>query len=154
MIQTLNGAFAIVPLIVAIYYAGDLVWRDRELRLHEMLHASPAPDWAFALPKILAIALVLLATVAASVAGALAVQTLRGYGNYEFGKYFDLYVLPWAIDVTLFAVLGIFIQVLVPQFVGWLAMLLVIVAQIVLAQLGYEHNLYQYASSPPCRCRT
>ena len=150
MIQTLNGGFSLVPLIVAIYYAGELVWRDRELRLHEMLHASPAPDWAFALPKILAIALVLMATVAASVVGALAVQTLRGYGNYEFGKYLTWYVLPWAIDVTLIAILGIFVQVLVPhKFVGWLLMLLVIVAQIVLAQLGYEHNLYQYASAPP-----
>ena len=149
MIQTLNGAFSIVPLIVAIYYAGDLVWRDRELRLHEMLHSSPAPDWAFALPKVLAIALVLLATVAASVVGALAVQTLRGYGNYELDKYLTWYVLPWAIDVTLFAVLAVFIQVLVPhKFIGWLAMLLVIVAQIVLAQLGYEHNLYQYGSPP------
>jgi ABC-2 type transport system permease protein len=150
MIQTLNGAFALVPLIVAIYYAGELVWRDRELRLHEMLHVTPAPDWAFALPKILAIALVLLATVAASVAGALAVQTLRGYGNYELAKYLSWYVLPWSIDVTLVAVLAIFVQVLVPhKFIGWLAMLLVIVAQIVLAQLGYEHNLYQYGSAPP-----
>jgi hypothetical protein len=34
------------------------------------------------------------------------------------------------------------------KFIGWLAMLLVIVAQIVLAQLGYEHNLYQYGGSP------
>jgi ABC-2 type transport system permease protein len=150
MIQMLFGAFSIVPLIVAIYYAGDLVWRDRELRLHEMLHATPAPDWAFALPKILAIALVLLATVAASVAGGLIVQTLRGYGNYEFSKYVTWYVLPSAVDVTLIAVLGIFIQVLVPhKFIGWLVMLLVIVSQIVLSQLGYEHNLYQYASAPP-----
>lgn len=150
MIQTLNGAFSLVPLIVAIYYAGDVVWRDRELRLHEMLHATPAPDWAFALPKILAIALVLIATVVVSVAGGLAVQMLRGYSNYEFGKYLTWYVLPWAVDVTLIAILGIFIQVLVPhKFVGWLVMLLVIVAQIVLAQLGYEHNLYQYASAPP-----
>ena len=43
-----------------------------------MVDASPAPDWAFVLPKILAIALVLLATVAASVVGALAVQTSAG----------------------------------------------------------------------------
>jgi ABC-type transport system involved in multi-copper enzyme maturation permease subunit len=149
MIQTLNGTFSIVPLIVAIYYAGELVWRDREQRLHEMIDASPAPDWAFALPKIVAISLVLLATVAASVAGALAVQTLRGYANYELGKYLAWYVFPWAIDVTLVAVLAVFIQVVVPhKFVGWLLMLLVIVGQTVLSQLGYEHNLYQYAGGP------
>ena len=38
---------------------------------------------------------------------------------------------------------------LVPhKFVGWLVMLLVIVSQVVLGRLGYEHNLYQYAGGP------
>jgi ABC-type transport system involved in multi-copper enzyme maturation permease subunit len=149
MIQTLNGTFVLIPLIVAIYYAGELVWRDREERLHEMIDATPAPDWAFVLPKILAIALVLLATVAASVAAAVGVQFFRGYTQFELDKYLSWYVLPWAIDVTLFAVLAVFIQVLVPhKFVGWLVMLLIIVSQIVLGQLGYEHNLYQFAGGP------
>jgi ABC-2 type transport system permease protein len=149
MIQTLNGTFSIIPLIVAIYYAGELVWRDREQRLHEMIDASPAPDWAFVLPKVLAITLVLLATVAASVVAGLAVQALRGHTQFELDRYLTWYVLPWTVDVALLAVLAVFIQVLVPhKFVGWLAMLLVIVAQIVLAQLGYEHNLYQYAGGP------
>ena len=149
MIQTLNGTFTLVPLIVAIYYAGELVWRDREQRLHEMIDASAAPDWAFLLPKILAIALVLMATVAVGVIGALAVQALRGYTQFEPDKYLVWYVLPWTIDVTLIAVLAVFIQVLVPhKFVGWLVMLLIIVAQVVLAELGYEHNLYQFAGGP------
>jgi ABC-type transport system involved in multi-copper enzyme maturation permease subunit len=149
MVQTLNGTFTLIPLIIAIYYAGELVWRDRDQRLHEMIDASPAPDWAFVLPKILAITLVLVATVATGILGALAVQLLRGYTQFEFDKYLMWYVLPWTIDVTLFAVLAVFIQVLVPhKFVGWLIMLLIIVAQIVLSELGYEHNLYQFGGGP------
>ena len=149
MIQTLEGTFSIIPLIVAIYYAGELVWRDRDQRLHEMIDASAATDWAFVLPKILAITLVLLATVAASVIGAVGVQLFRGYTNFEFDKYLLWYVLPWAVDVTQIAVLAVFIQVLVPhKFLGWLVMLLIIVSQVVLAQLGYEHNLYQFAGGP------
>jgi ABC-type transport system involved in multi-copper enzyme maturation permease subunit len=149
MIQTLNGTFSIIPLIVAIYYAGELVWRDRDQRLHEMIDASAAPDWTFVLPKILAITLVLMATVAASVIGAVGVQLFRGYTNFEFDKYLLWYVVPWAIDVTQIAVLAMFIQVLVPhKFVGWLVMLLIVVSEIVLAQLGYEHNLYRFAGGP------
>jgi ABC-type transport system involved in multi-copper enzyme maturation permease subunit len=149
MIQTLSGTFSIIPLIVAIYYAGELVWRDRDQRLHEMIDASAAPDWAFVVPKILAITLVLLATVAASVIGAIGVQLFRGYTNVELDKYLLWYVLPWAIDATQIAVLAVFIQVLVPhKYFGWLAMLLIIVSQVVLGQLGYEHNLYQFAGGP------
>jgi len=46
MVQALAGAFTLIPLIVSIYYAGELVWRERERRLHEMVDATPAPDWA------------------------------------------------------------------------------------------------------------
>jgi aminopeptidase N len=149
MIQTLNGSFSIIPLIVAIYYAGELVWRDREQRLHEMIDASPAPDWTFVLPKILAIVLVLMATVGAGIVAAVSVQALRGYAQFEVGKYLGWYLLPWTVDAALIAVLAVFIQVLVPhKFVGWLAMLVFIVSQIVLGQLGYEHNLYQFAGGP------
>ena len=67
MIETLRGAFTIIPLIIAIYYAGELVWRDRERRMHEIIDSTPAPDWAFIVPKILAISIVLFSTLVASV---------------------------------------------------------------------------------------
>ena len=46
-----NGAFTLIPVIIAIYYAGELVWRDRERRVHEIVDATPAPDWAHVVPE-------------------------------------------------------------------------------------------------------
>jgi ABC-2 type transport system permease protein len=150
MIDTLIGAFAIIPLIIAIYYAGELVWRDRERRMHEIIDATPAPDWAFVVPKILAISLVLFATMVASMLAAVAVQALKGYFNFELARYFGWYVLPATASVVMFAVLAIFMQTLVPhKTIGWMLMLVFVVAQITLDRLGFEHNLYQYASRPP-----
>lgn len=149
MITTLVGSFSIIPLMIAIYYAGELVWRDRERRLHELLDATPAPDWAFVLPKVLALWLVLLATVLMSVLAAVAVQLIKGYTKLEFDKYLSWYVLPGSVDVALTAVLALFFQVLAPhKFVGWLAMLLFIVVELVATAFGFEHNLYMYASGP------
>ena len=90
MIETLRGAFTIIPLIIAIYYAGELVWRDRERRMHEIVDATPAPDWAFLVPKILAISVVLFATLVASALAAIAMQALKGYFDFETGKYLAL----------------------------------------------------------------
>jgi ABC-type transport system involved in multi-copper enzyme maturation permease subunit len=149
MIDTLQGAFTIIPLVIAIYYAGELVWRDRERRMHEIVDATPAPDWAFVVPKILAISLVLFATLAASTLAAITVQALKGYFDFELGRYFAWYVLPSTVGTVLFAVLAIFMQTLVPQkSFGWMLMLLFVVAQVTLDRLGFEHNLYQYAGNP------
>ena len=149
MIEALNGSFAIIPLIIAVYYAGELVWRDRDRRMHEIVGATPAPDWAFVLPKILALSIVLFATLASSTLAAIAAQALKGYTNVEPAKYFVWYVLPNTASVVLIAVLAIFIQTLVPQkAVGWMLMMLFIIGQLTLDKLGFEHNLYQYAGTP------
>jgi aminopeptidase N len=149
MIESLQGAFTLIPLIIAIYYAGELVWRDRERRVHEIVDSTPAPDWAFVVPKILALAVVLFATLVASVLAAIAVQALKGHFDFEPGKYLAWYVLPFTVSVVLFATLAIFMQTLVPQkSAGWMLMLLFLVAQITLDRVGFEHNLYQYAGNP------
>jgi len=149
MIEALQGAFTIIPLIIAIYYAGELVWRDRERRMHEIVDSTPAPDWAFAVPKILAISLVLLSTIAASVLAAVVVQALKGHFDFDLAKYVLWYVLPWTVTAVLFAVLAILMQTLVPhKTIGWMLMLVFVIGQITLDRLGFEHNLYQYAGTP------
>jgi ABC-2 type transport system permease protein len=149
MVSALNGAFTIIPIIVAIYYAGELVWRDRDRRVHEIVDATPAPDWAFLAPKIVAITLVLAATsLAAALAGVL-VQALKGYTHFELLHYLQWFVLPSTALAVLFAVLAVFVQVLVPhKFLGWAVMLLYLVATVALENVGFEHNLYQYAGAP------
>src|SRR5262245_16768580 len=73
IINVLNEQFNLLPLIIAAYYAGELVWRDRERRVHEFIDATPAADWSFVVPKIIAIAIVLFTMDVISVAGGLAV---------------------------------------------------------------------------------
>src|SRR5579875_1890311 len=67
MITVLRGAFTIIPLVVAIYYAGELVWREREKNTDALVDVTPTPDWVFAAPKIAAIVLVLFAMLAVSI---------------------------------------------------------------------------------------
>ena len=145
MIGVLRGSFSLIPVIVAIYYAGELVWRERDRGTEEIVDAAPVPDWVFVLPKTLAIALVFVALLAVSIIAAMIVQSLKGYTNFELGKYLWWYLTPIAFSLTLFAVLAVFVQALVPhKFWGWGVMVLFIVSQLVMGNLGFEHNLYRY----------
>ncbi|MGM9489366.1 ABC transporter permease/M1 family aminopeptidase [Ideonella sp. YS5] len=149
MVKALQDSFQIMPMIIAIYYGGELVWRDREQRLHELIDATSAPDWTHLLPKILAIAVVLTATSAVAVATGMLVQVLKGYTHFEPGAYALWFVLPSVIGALQLAVLSVFVQVLVPQkFIGWGVMVLYVVAAVALSSAGFEHNLYNYGGSP------
>lgn len=149
MVQALNGAFSLMPIIIAIFYAGELVWRDRERRLHEIVDATAAPDWAHLVPKIVAITLVLGAAALVGVITGMLVQLLKGYTHFELGSYLLWFALPTVISALQLAVLAVFVQVLVPQkFLGWGVMLIYIVATVALGTTGFEHNLYNYGGTP------
>ncbi len=149
VINLLNGSFTIIPLIIAIYYGGELVWRERDRKTHEIIDASAVPDWAFVVPKALSLALVLASTLVVSVLGAMLMQLIHGYTHFEIGKYLLWYVLPNAVDYTLLAVLAVFVQAVSPhKFVGWAIMLAFVISQIVFARLGLGDALYNYAQGP------
>lgn len=150
VINTLNGAFTFMVVIIAVYYAGELVWRDRDRKTHEIVDATAAPDWTFLLPKTLALILVLFATLAISALGAILVQLGKGFTDLQLGKYLFWYIIPNAIDWALVGVLAIFLQAISPhKFIGWGAMVLYLIATITLPKIGLEHNLYLYGFSSP-----
>jgi ABC-2 type transport system permease protein len=149
VIQLMLGSFTIIPIIIAIYYGGELVWRERDRKTHEIIDASAVPDWAFAVPKTLAVALVLLSTLLISVIGGMIMQLVHGYTHFEIGKYLLWYVLPNAVDFTLLAILAVFLQALSPhKFVGWGLMVVYIISKVVFARLGLGDDLYNYGGGP------
>jgi aminopeptidase N len=147
LLTPLMGSFGLIPMIIAIYYSGELVWRERERKTHEIIDATPVPDWAFVGPKTLAISLVLISTLLVSVVAAIISQLAHAYTNLELGKYLLWYVLPQSVDWILLAVLAVFLQTISPhKFIGWGLMVIYIVATITFGNLGFEHKLYTYGA--------
>ncbi len=147
VIGTLEGAFGIIPIIIAIYYAGELVWRDRERGMHEIVDATALPSWAYLVPKVLAIIGVLFATAIVAVVTACIVQLARGQTDLALGHYLAWWVLPMTADAAILAVLAVFVQALSPnKYIGWAIMVVYLVATITLSNLGFEHPLYTYGS--------
>jgi ABC-2 type transport system permease protein len=147
MIPDLLADFYVVPMIVAIYYAGELVWRERDRRVHELVDASPIPNWAYVVPKTLAMALVLISMLLTTVVAAVGVQLFAGHTQVELGQYLLWYVLPVTWDMLLVASLAVFIQALSPhKAVGWAIMVLFMIWR----ELNkfIEHNLLNFGAIP------
>lgn len=145
VIDILQGSFTIIPVIIAIFYGGELVWRDRERKMHELVDATAIPNWAFMVPKALAVVGVLFATLMISVVAAILVQTLRGYTDYELDKYLMWYVLPLTVEMASLGILAVFVQALSPnKYVGWAVMMLYLVASITFSIIDLDHPLYLF----------
>ncbi|NDC58217.1 MAG: aminopeptidase, partial [Alphaproteobacteria bacterium] len=150
MIEAVRGAFTLFPLLIAIYYGGELVWRERDKRMHEIIGASPAPDWSLVVPKIIALIMVLTASMIVAILTALVVQVIKQAPVADAWNYVAWYVAPNAVTLAQIAALSVFVQTLVPnKFFGYGVMLVFLVATMVAAALGIDHNLILYAGTPP-----
>jgi ABC-type transport system involved in multi-copper enzyme maturation permease subunit len=150
VIGELQDGFTIVAWIIAIYYSGELVWRERERRIHEIVDACPAPSWSILLPKVLAVGLVLFATLVAGVGMAMLFQLAHGYFHLEPLHYLLWFVVPETIFAWLLAVFAVCVQSLVPhKAIGWAVLMVCIALYLALPNFGFENGLYRYAYAPP-----
>ena len=143
MLLSIAGSYLFIVLIILIYYAGELVHRERQTRVAEYLDAMPFPNWVIVAAKLVTLWFVVAMVLAISMIAAMIVQALHGYTHFEIPVYlFDLFVVQGALPFLL-CVMAIAIQTIVEsRFVGMLAVVAIFLGLGVLPSLGFEHVLY------------
>jgi ABC-type transport system involved in multi-copper enzyme maturation permease subunit len=141
-------AWMIIPLLI-IFYAGELVWREREAGLGDIIGAAPVPEWVSFLGKFLGLSLLLMVWQALLTIAGVLTQASMGYTNFELGLYLKVMFGLQLIDYVLFALLALVIHVVVNQkHLGHL-FALIIYGYIAFAPLlGIELRLLVYGSEP------
>jgi hypothetical protein len=149
VLELIRGVFSPFLVIVTVFYAGEMVWREREARMAMMLDALPVPSWLPLAAKTLAlVGLQAVLLLVAMVCGML-IQLFRGYFALEPGLYvFTLFglMLP---EYALAAALAIAAQaILNHRYLAYFVLVLYYVLMIALGSLGLDHPLMLYAALP------
>ncbi|QQQ02973.1 ABC transporter permease/M1 family aminopeptidase [Lysobacter enzymogenes] len=148
MLQALQGSYSYMLVLIAMFYAGDLVFKERSARLGEVTDAMPVPNWVPMLSKFVALIAVVLAFQAIGGVAAMGVQLFKGYTALEPLLYLKGLLLA-SIPYVLMGGLALVLQVLCNnRFIGYGLTIAVVVAQATLGMLHFEHNLYNYANAP------
>ena len=148
-VNGVRGNFQIVLLMIAAFYGGELVWRERDRRLNELIDSTAAPSWVMTIPKMLAIFFVLLVVNVAAMLTGLFYQLVEGARVVGLAQYLGWFIIPAAIDGLLIAILAVFVQVLSPnKYVGWGILFVWFVGGIFLNNMGYSNPLYTYDGTP------
>ncbi|HTA65479.1 MAG TPA: ABC transporter permease subunit, partial [Xanthomonadaceae bacterium] len=148
MNEAMDGSYNFMLMIIVIFYAGELVWRERSGRISEVTDAFPLPDWIPLLSKLVALASVIAIFLLAGCAECAIYQASRGYFQFEPG----LYLANVALTLLFFLLIGalaLFLQVISNnKFLGYLLAVVFMVSRIALRQLDFDHHLYNYSSAP------
>jgi hypothetical protein len=140
--------WVLIPLLI-VFYAGELVWRERDAGLGEIADATPVPEWVLFLGKFLGLTLALVVWVAMLMAAGVLGQMRMGYYDFEFGLYLKILFGLQLIDYVLFALLAFVVHIVVNQkHLGYLIGLIAFGIMLFPSTLGIEHHLLIWGSDP------
>ncbi|MCC3152465.1 M1 family aminopeptidase [Hymenobacter sp. BT770] len=142
--------FWILIALLTIFYAGELVWREREAGLSEIANSAPVPEWVLFLSRFLALSLVLVVWLAFLMTAGMVAQVAIGGATPEIGLYLQTLFGLQLVDCLLFALLALLVHALVNQkFVGHLVALVAYGFIAFAPSLGIAHKLLLFGASPP-----
>ncbi|TYZ10112.1 hypothetical protein FY528_09625 [Hymenobacter lutimineralis] len=149
VVQLLASTFALFQLIIITFYAGELVWRERDAKINQIYDAMPMPAWVPFLAKLGALMLIQVVLLAVVMLCGLLLQTFKGYFNYELGLYVQELFGFRLVGMLLLCVLAMLVQVLVNnKYLGHFIMILYYAFNLFQGTLGLEHNLYSFNGAP------
>ena len=148
MLRTLSDNFNFFLVIIVTFYAGELIFKERQVKIAEVSDAMPVPNWVPLVAKCLALVGVILGFMVAGALAGICFQLFKGGTTIEA----LLYVKGVLIESMFFILMGmmaIALQVFTNnKFIGYLLVILFLVSQIVLGIMHFDHNLYNYAGLP------
>jgi ABC-2 type transport system permease protein len=150
VLDLIRGTLYMFTVIVITFYAGILVWKDREERMDEIVDATPTPEWVSYASRLITLVFLVFLIQAGALLSGIAVQAWHGYHRFQLGLYaHELFLRDGSLFVFL-AILAFFIHALSPnKYVGYFAYIAVIVLNLFIWRpLNVSTLLVQFGLRP------
>ncbi|MEZ4236291.1 MAG: M1 family aminopeptidase [Myxococcota bacterium] len=148
VLMVLEGTLQLFVVVILTFYAGDLVWHERDLGTDALYDALPVPDWMPLAAKVVALVAVVAGLhLPVPIIGVL-VQLSAGFHDLQPGLYAASLALS-LVEWVPFVALALAVHVVVnDKIVGHVANVLLWVALTFRGALGFEYHLFWFGASP------
>jgi ABC-type transport system involved in multi-copper enzyme maturation permease subunit len=149
-VEKIEGSLNFFLLAMLTVFAGWLIWRDRDAKMHEMIGSTAAPQTARLLAHLASLLALVAAIYLLAIFSSVLSQASRGYHRYQWGVYFQLLFGNTFWSISFLAVLAIACHALAPN--KYLGYAIFIAAAIVLSvgwsALGIDSLLFRFGETP------
>jgi len=146
MLGQISG-FTLFFIIIIVFYSGELIWRERDVRINLIYDALPIPDFVGLVAKFLGMIQVYVLLILVLILTGVGIQTAYGYFHYELPVYFTWLFTETFVFLILYTILAFLIHILANQkFLGHALIVLFFIVTGVLGEIGLEHSLWNFAS--------
>lgn len=149
VLDFVGGTFSLFLLIVITLYTGETVWRDRDLKINQIIDALPTPNGVIFAAKFINMVLVTVLLLTAVLFSGIAIQLAYGYTNFELSQYLvRLYLVELPSYLNLIALTFFFQVVFKNKYLAHGMIVIYYLFDIFAEALGLEHYLYLFNKKP------
>ncbi len=144
-----NNTFLFI-IIILVFFSGELIWRDRESKINEVIDSTTYTSAIALFAKALSLVAIVSLLYVFFVVIAIIYQLLNGYTNIELSLYLLHFLYSNLPMIIVWSALMIFVQVLINnKYIGYfVAILVVFVSSAILNMLDISTNMLDIAGGP------
>ena len=149
MTETISGTFLFV-MIILVFFSGELVWRDRDFRINEVVDATPHRTLIPLFAKTLSLFSLTLILHVFFVFITICYQLFKGFDQIELSTYFWSFIYNAFPLYLVTSMILVALQVIVNhKYLGYMLSVIVILGlDIILAILDVQSNMLSYLGTP------
>jgi ABC-type transport system involved in multi-copper enzyme maturation permease subunit len=150
MVQLIAGSFYLFVIALITFFAGLLVWEERDARTDEVNDALPVPEWPSFVAKFAALLTAMASLQLLVMLIAIGVQLAHHYTRLQLGVYIETLFGQDLLGFAFLAILAFFVHVISPnKYVGYFAYVGFVIANLfVWRPLHIATNMVQFGSLP------
>lgn len=132
-------------MIILVFYSGEIMWKERDVKLDLIHDASPLSSFVNLSSRFLGLLLIYTIVMLSLIAAGILFQTFKGYYRYELDVYFFGFFLELLPFLALYTFASMFFQALTGnKFMGMLATIAFAVINVAIDVFGLEHALLNF----------
>lgn len=136
-------------IIITTLYAGELIWKERDIKFAQINDALPAPTWLTFASQLTALGLIQLVLLVLLIAIGILLQAVQGYYRFELGVYAKEILLIDFLNLLCIAAWCLFMHNIIPNKYGAHTVIVgTFILTGILFNYGFQNPLYQIWTLP------
>ncbi|MFY0654787.1 MAG: hypothetical protein JXQ96_22335 [Cyclobacteriaceae bacterium] len=153
LIGTINGLSGLFVIIIMVFFSGELIWRDRDTKINEVVDATPHISLISLSSKTLSLVAVTVLLHGTLMAGGIIYQLIKGYTQIKLGVYIFDFICSNFMYYVIWSCVLISVQVIVNhKYIGYfISILLNFAMELILLALDVGSNMLLIGDGPSIR---
>jgi len=145
LVNIINGSLSLSLLAVVMYYSGELMTRERTVKLNEILDSLPYPNWVMMAAKLSGLLTVVIMMLLVAMLAGVGIQLSKQFYDFDLLVYIQGLFFFFQFPLYFMCVLSLFFYVITrSKYMTMFLLILYVVAMLALPNMGWQHYLYLF----------